>query len=108
MTERKTYQVRLRTTCRICDGADLIPYLDLGEHPPSNDFLSPEQVEGEVRFPLKVALCTRCGLSQLTHVIAAADIFDDPLRSRLERDALAPYLRRQRWFGGKARGLASS
>ena len=38
----------------------------------------------------------------------ALDLFDDPLRSRLERDALAPYLRRQRWFGGKARGFASA
>lgn len=39
---------------------------------------------------------------------AAADLFDDPLRSRLEREALAPYLRRQRWFGGKARDIASA
>jgi trehalose synthase-fused probable maltokinase len=38
----------------------------------------------------------------------AADLFDDPLRARLEREALAPYLRRQRWFGGKARDIAAA
>ena len=40
--------------------------------------------------------------------LGAADLFGDPLRARLEREALAPYLRRQRWFGGKARDIASA
>ena len=32
---------------------------------------------------------------------------DSAARARIEREALAPYLRAQRWFGGKARDIAS-
>jgi trehalose synthase-fused probable maltokinase len=34
--------------------------------------------------------------------------FDDRTRARLEREALVPYLMQQRWFGGKAREIASA
>lgn len=37
-----------------------------------------------------------------------ADFFAEKDRAQLERDALAPYLMRQRWFGGKARQIASA
>jgi maltose alpha-D-glucosyltransferase / alpha-amylase len=37
-----------------------------------------------------------------------ADLFDEAIRKHLEREALVPYLRRQRWFGGKARDIASA
>lgn len=53
------------------------PYLDLGAHPPSNSFISTEEIEAEQRFPLVVELCNGCGLSQLSEVVAATDIFSD-------------------------------
>lgn len=65
------------TQCRICGGDTLIPYLDLGEQPPSNTFPQPEEAGSEPKFPLVVQLCPACGLSQLTEVVAATDIFDD-------------------------------
>lgn len=61
--------------CRAC-GTKLEPYLDLGLMPLSNGLLeSPEEVA--VRFPLNVALCTMCGLSQLTVVIPPEVMFNN-------------------------------
>jgi len=57
----------------------LVEYLDLGNQPPANSFLAPDKTETEKFFPLKVALCRTCGLSQLLDVVAGEDIFDDYL-----------------------------
>jgi maltose alpha-D-glucosyltransferase/alpha-amylase len=35
-------------------------------------------------------------------------MFDGAMRTIIERQALRPFLQRQRWFGGKARGIASA
>ena len=75
MTTR--YGMTTRTTCRICGSDDLEMYLDLGDQPPSNAFITPDEVADEQRFPLQVHLCKRCGLSQLVHVVHSEDIFDD-------------------------------
>lgn len=66
-----------QSTCRICGSSDLKPYLDLGLQPPSNSFIRPDEVGDEQRFPLIVQLCGGCGLSQLSEVVAATDIFSD-------------------------------
>jgi hypothetical protein len=77
MTKTLAYEVNKRTTCRICGGSELALYLDLGDQPTSNGFISPSDVTGEQSFPLQVYLCKDCGLSQLIHVVSASDIFDD-------------------------------
>ncbi|OLD93166.1 MAG: hypothetical protein AUI36_46915, partial [Cyanobacteria bacterium 13_1_40CM_2_61_4] len=60
-----------RTSCRICDNPTLFEYLDLGEQPLANAFLHREDVElPEFTAPLRIQLCERCGLSQLTHTVA--------------------------------------
>lgn len=66
-----------RTRCRICGGDGLIDYLDLGPQPPSNSFPTPQEATTEKRFPLDVALCPDCGLSQLREVVSAQDIFGE-------------------------------
>ena len=38
----------------------------------------------------------------------AADLGDRAFRERLERASLAPYVQRQRWFGGKARAITTA
>jgi hypothetical protein len=68
-----------RATCRICGGKDLHAYLDLGQQPPSNSFIAADEAADEKSFPLAVALCRACGLSQLLDVVLAEDIFDDYL-----------------------------
>lgn len=77
MTGTRRFHAHRRETCRICGGSDLARYLDLGAQPPSNAFVLPDEVADEESFPLEVFLCRQCGLSQLGHVVAAADIFDD-------------------------------
>jgi len=79
MSNNKEFGARHLTSCRICDGGDLVEYLDLGDQPPANSFLAPDKTESEKLFPLKVALCRTCGLSQLLDVVSAEDIFDDYL-----------------------------
>jgi len=71
------FRSRRRSRCRICDSGRLIDYLDLGAQPPSNSFPTQAELASEQRFPLDVALCADCGLSQLRDVVAAEDIFDD-------------------------------
>ncbi|WP_291724514.1 class I SAM-dependent methyltransferase [Magnetospirillum sp. 64-120] len=73
----KKYGVRRRETCRICGSSHLEPYLDLGDQPPSNSFISAAEVAGEQRFPLRVYLCRQCGLSQLLDLVSSEDIFDE-------------------------------
>jgi hypothetical protein len=79
MTGAGRFRCDRRDDCRICGATGLIDYLDLGAQPPSNSFIVPEDVAGEQRFPLTVALCPGCGNSQLRDVVAAADIFEDYL-----------------------------
>ncbi len=71
------FRSKPRTTCRICGSSDLRPYLDLRAQPPSNSFIRSDEVDDEQHFPLVVNLCGGCGLSQLSEVVAATDIFDE-------------------------------
>lgn len=55
----------------MCDGTSLERYLDLGLHPPSDQFLPLEVAGAEpvTFYPLQVLLCHGCGLSQLGYVV---------------------------------------
>lgn len=62
--------------CRICNSDKMVPYLDLGNLPLSNNLAdSASDPIHEQRFPLKVLLCSHCGLSQLSIVIPAEQMF---------------------------------
>jgi hypothetical protein len=65
------------TRCRYCGSDRLSMFLSLGEHPPSDSFLKPEQLPCEQRYPLEVYLCESCALVQLLDVVPAEEIFDD-------------------------------
>ena len=64
--------------CRICD-TDTIEYLSLGDHPPSDNFLTVEQlgVAGEKVYPLTLTYCPSCSLSQLSHVVPADELYNN-------------------------------
>jgi hypothetical protein len=68
-----------RTMCRICGSTSLHPYINLGNQPPSNSFITAAEIPQEKTFPLIVNLCQDCGLSQLSQVVSSEDIFDDYL-----------------------------
>lgn len=56
--------------CRICGGKDLVQFLDLGQMPLVNHYLSLDDLQNtEPYFPLKMFFCQSCKLSQLSIVI---------------------------------------
>uniref|UniRef100_UPI0040279343 class I SAM-dependent methyltransferase n=1 Tax=Candidatus Wunengus sp. YC65 TaxID=3367701 RepID=UPI0040279343 len=65
------------TTCRYCGSNQLSKILSLGSHPPSNSFVSADQIALEKRYPLDVYLCEKCFLVQLLDVVPAEAIFSD-------------------------------
>ena len=64
------------THCRVCGCENLIPYLDLGMMPLSNNLASSilDPIHNE-KYPLKVVFCPACGLSQLSVVIEPEKLF---------------------------------
>ena len=51
--------------CRHCGGTEFIPFLDLGEAPPSNSYLDEADLQRpEKRYPLVIRTCTACWLTQ--------------------------------------------
>lgn len=71
---QKDYYVR--DSCRICKSKELVSFLDLGKHPPSDAFLKKSQLSlPEPLFPLEVYLCINCKLVQLKYVVSPDVLF---------------------------------
>jgi predicted TPR repeat methyltransferase len=64
--------------CRHC-GAELrLPFVDLGTAPPSNAYLTREQLQKpEKRYPLRVLVCENCWLAQTEDFVGAGELFTD-------------------------------
>lgn len=62
--------------CRHCEAPLEQVLIDLGHQPPSNAYLSAEQIDGpEVHVPLKTFVCDRCWLVQLPAHHRAEELF---------------------------------
>jgi SAM-dependent methyltransferase len=62
--------------CRHCRAELTLPFLDLGAAPPSNAYLTPEQLSApEVWYPLRVFTCTQCWLVQTEDYAHHAELF---------------------------------
>ncbi len=62
--------------CRVCEGKALHPFLDLGHTALANSFVKPERIgQDEPRYPLRVVLCTDCGLVQIDKEVPAEVLF---------------------------------
>ena len=62
--------------CRHCGSSLTHEVIDLGHQPPSNAYLTPDQLAlPEITYPLKVFVCTHCWLVQLPAHAAAEDLF---------------------------------
>ena len=56
--------------CRLCSSKKLFKFLDLGSHPPSDQFVEKKETNFSVRYyPLKVYSCSSCGFKQLNYVV---------------------------------------
>ena len=81
------------TTCRYCNSDRFVQLISLGTHPPSNSFISSDQIEQEERYPLELYFCQDCYLVQLLDVVPAEIIFDDYLYLASSSKALKKHYR---------------
>ena len=64
------------TKCRFCKSENMEQFLDLGFTPPSDSFLTVEDLDmPETYFPLKVCLCKDCGHIQLNYMVAGEVLY---------------------------------
>jgi len=64
--------------CRHCDSELSLPFLDLGGAPPSNAYLSAEQVMApEVWYPLRLLVCSTCWLVQTVDYAGRSALFTE-------------------------------
>ncbi len=63
--------------CRVCDGTDLEPVIDLGNQPWCNHFLKAEEVGKEPVYPLRVVYCHGCTTTQLDYTVPKEVMFGD-------------------------------
>ena len=68
------------TACRSCGSPELFPFLDLREQPLANALLTDETLnQPEKLYPLKVVLCTKCTLIQITEDVDPEIMFGNYL-----------------------------
>lgn len=62
--------------CRFCEAPVVQPFVDLGETPLANSYLTAEQLaRPEPCYPLRAFVCTRCWLVQADSFVPPEDIF---------------------------------
>jgi len=96
-------------SCRICGADNWHTFLDLGNVPLANSFVTDES-EPEETFPLVLMSCRVCRLASLTHVVHPKDLYDHYFYvsspSRTMQDHMAGLARRfQRILGLGASSL---
>lgn len=73
-------EVKVLTKCRVCGSRNLYKFLDLGEMPIPNGFLSAEDLKRpEKKYELACFLCEDCGFVQLTNVVNPQIMFSNYL-----------------------------
>jgi 2-polyprenyl-3-methyl-5-hydroxy-6-metoxy-1,4-benzoquinol methylase len=64
--------------CRFCETNLQHEFIDLGKSPPSNSYLSKDELnEPEIFYPLKVLVCHKCFLVQIDEYKKSKDIFNN-------------------------------
>lgn len=64
--------------CRFCKNPLTDLFIDLGNSPPSNSFVTKEYLNhGEMFYPLKIYVCDKCFLVQIDEYKKSADIFNN-------------------------------
>ena len=65
-----------RLNCRYCFSKNLKLLLSLGDQPPSNSFVTKQQIKVQKKFPLRLFVCKKCYLVQLLDVVNEKKIFN--------------------------------
>lgn len=81
-----------RTCCRACESERLTLFLELGEQPLANAFLSSvDEFATEAAYPLNVYFCESCSLVQLLDVIDPAVLFGNYIYVTGTSDTIATH-----------------
>ena len=71
-------KIKVNSKCRMCNAARLVKFLDLGDMPLANDFLTKQEIsKPQELYPLEVYFCPACNLVQLGHVVNRKNLFCD-------------------------------
>ncbi len=79
----------IKKKCRLCKSTNLKIFLDLGHHPPSDQFIKEKKIDENIEYyPLKVNNCMSCGFKQLSYVVDPKILYqeDYPYESSLTKD----------------------
>ena len=69
---------KFRKTCRLCSSRSFELVLDLEKQPPSNSFLTKNQLKySEKKFPLRLYICKKCHHLQLLDVVDKKHLFSN-------------------------------
>ncbi len=64
--------------CRLCSSKKLFKFLDLGLHPPSDQFKKKTELDSPTTYyPLKVYSCYSCGFKQLNYVVEPEILYQE-------------------------------
>ena len=64
--------------CKMCQSDKLELFLDLGDIPKVDRFLSTDELnKPELSYPLTVYLCKDCGLVQLGFIVPASELYNE-------------------------------
>ena len=80
--------------CRLCKSKKLFKFLDLGFHPPSDQFKKKIELnDPTIYYPLKVYSCINCGFKQLGYVVDPKILYQRnyPYESSLTREGRKHY-----------------
>jgi len=79
----------IKNYCRLCKSKNLKLFLDLGHHPPSDQFIEGKKINSKINYyPLKVYNCINCGFKQLNYVVDPKILYQEnyPYESSLTKD----------------------
>ncbi|MDR0662373.1 MAG: class I SAM-dependent methyltransferase [Holosporales bacterium] len=63
--------------CRHCGAEVFLPFVDLGFAPPSNAYLTEEDLrKPEKYYPLRVLVCQNCWLAQTEDIVSSSELFN--------------------------------
>ena len=64
--------------CRLCGSKRLFKFLDLGSHPPSDQFKKKDELDSPTTYyPLKLYSCSSCGFKQLNYVVEPKILYQE-------------------------------
>lgn len=89
------------STCRICDGVDMMPILDLNEQPLANNFTKSMVVQK--KYPLCLERCRQCNHTQLNYIVPPSEMFSHYLYASGTNSTIKSYFK---WLAEKC--IASS